>query len=122
MPVLLVLMTTPINTPDPNRQTSAHPAWRDAIWHATYLGGWIKGFPVSAQQDIIRTVNNAAEPLRSLTPGGGSYFNEDSVLVEDWQQTFFGDNYARLLQIKNQYDPTHLFDCWKCVGWRGAQE
>ena len=114
-------MVTPVHTPDANRETSANPAWRTALWHATYLGGWIKGFPISSQQDVIAQVNNAAEPLRTLTPGGGSYSNEDSILVENWEQTFFGDNYNRLLEIKNQYDPTHLFDCYKCVGWKPSE-
>lgn len=121
-PTLLVVMTTPANNPDSNQQTSANPAWRSALWHAIFLGGWVKGFPTSTQQETIQRVYDAAQPFRDLTPGGGSYMNEDSILVEDWQESFFGANYDKLLQIKDQYDPTHLFDCFKCVGWRGAAE
>ncbi|KAL3489686.1 FAD binding domain-containing protein [Aspergillus germanicus] len=121
-PALEILMTTPVHTPDTEGKTSANPAWRSALWHAVYLGGWTKGTSNASQQETIARINEAAEPLRQLTPGGGSYQNEDSILVEDWQSTFFGSHYDRLLEIKNRYDPTHLFDCYKCVGWRGADE
>lgn len=121
-PGLEVMMTTPVHTPDTEGATSVHPDWRKSLWHAAYMGGWTKGTPLSMQQSIIERINNAAQPLRNLTPGGGSYANEDSILVEDWQSTFWGPNYDKLLSIKNKYDPTHLFDCYKCVGWRGANE
>jgi FAD/FMN-containing dehydrogenase len=45
------------------------------------------------------------------------YMNEADVLEEDWQGAFFGDNYPKLLKIKEKYDPTGVFTCWKCVGW-----
>jgi hypothetical protein len=122
VPIMVLHMTTPVHTPDTENSTSAHPAWRTALWEVIYMGGWTKGYPYALQQDIIRKVNDAAEPVRRLTPGGGSYMYEDSILVEDWQSTFFGEYYDRLLAIKNQYDPTHLFDCYKCVGWRGPNE
>lgn len=62
------------------------------------------------------------DPLKHLSPGGGAYLNEAHYGEPDWQETFFGINYNRLLEIKNQYDPTHIFDCWKCVGWWGEQQ
>jgi hypothetical protein len=62
------------------------------------------------------------EPLKELSLDGGAYFNEAHYGEPDWEETFFGENYGRLLDIKNTYDPTHIFDCWKCVGWRGELE
>jgi hypothetical protein len=62
------------------------------------------------------------EPLKELTPGGGAYVNEASWGEVEWKETFFGGNYERLLEVKGRYDPSHLFDCWKCVGWRGENE
>ena len=119
---LEILMTTPANVPDKDGLTSAHPAWRSSLWHAIFLGGWIKGFPLEAQQQIVRNVNNAAQFLRDISPGSGSYANEDSILTPDWQRNMYGDHYERLVGIKERYDPTHMFDCWKCVGWRGENE
>ena len=34
----------------------------------------------------------------------------------DWQRSFWGDNYARLLQIKHKYDPGNLFRVHHGVG------
>jgi hypothetical protein len=39
----------------------------------------------------------------------GAYFNEADVREENFAQTFFGDNYARLSEIKKTVDPTDLF-------------
>lgn len=44
---------------------------------------------------------------------------------KDYQQTFWGSNYARLLQIKRQVDPTDVFWCSPCVGnerWEVRQD
>jgi FAD/FMN-containing dehydrogenase len=119
---LEILMTTPANVPDARGETSAHPAWRDSLWHAIFLGGWMKGFPAQSQQQIVQNVNRAAQYFRDISPGSGSYANEDSILTPDWQRNMYGNHYERLLGIKERYDPTHMFDCWKCVGWRGEEE
>jgi len=34
----------------------------------------------------------------------------------DWQRTFWGDNYVRLLEIKRTYDPGNLFRVHHGVG------
>jgi FAD/FMN-containing dehydrogenase len=43
-------------------------------------------------------------------------------IEDDWQTALFGSNYNRLAGIKKQYDPSNFFNCWKCVGWTGADE
>ncbi|OYY49840.1 MAG: hypothetical protein B7Y48_04880 [Methylophilales bacterium 28-44-11] len=35
---------------------------------------------------------------------------------KDWQHTFWGSNYERLLKIKRAVDPTDVFWCAPCVG------
>lgn len=66
--------------------------------------------------------NSEQEPLKALTPEGGAYLNEAHYGEPDWEKTFWGENYGRLLKVKERWDETHIFDCWKCVGWRGAAE
>ncbi|KAF3044483.1 hypothetical protein E8E11_002449 [Didymella keratinophila] len=64
-------------------------------------------------------------PLREVTPGGGAYGNEAQIGEPDWQQSFFGKNYARLLELKKKYDPTELFYVHHGVGsegWRVEDE
>jgi hypothetical protein len=61
-------------------------------------------------------------PVKELTPGGATYVNEASYLEPEWQAAYWGENYNKLLEIKQRHDPSHVFDCWKCVGWRGEDE
>jgi len=51
----------------------------------------------------------------------GAYVNEASKYQPDWQATFWGENYERLLKIKRAVDPDDVFWCVPCVGserWR----
>lgn len=64
-------------------------------------------------------------PLRGVTPGGGAYGNEAQIGEPDWQQSFFGKNYPRLLELKKKFDPTELFYVHHGVGsegWRVEDE
>jgi len=49
------------------------------------------------------------DAIRASTPEGGAYFNEADVLEPEWQRTFFGSSYKRLLQVKRERDPWGLF-------------
>lgn len=61
-------------------------------------------------------VTAAVAPINALVPGAGSYVNEGDYFERDWQQRFWGANYARLLAIKHAYDPSNVFTCHHCVG------
>jgi hypothetical protein len=117
-----VVFETPVSNPDTDCKTSALPAWRDALWHVIHVGEWYEPLTPSVLEETTDVFLEILEPLKKLSPGGGAYFNEAHYGEPDWEATFFGENYGRLLEIKNRYDPTHMFDCWKCVGWRGEQE
>jgi len=58
----------------------------------------------------------AMKIIRDATPGAGSYVNEADYFEPGWQQSFWGENYPRLLQIKREVDPDGLFWCHHCVG------
>jgi hypothetical protein len=55
-------------------------------------------------------------PIREATPGAGAYVNEADYFEPDWQYSFWGDNYPRLLDVKRRYDPTNLFRVHHGVG------
>jgi FAD/FMN-containing dehydrogenase len=61
-------------------------------------------------------VSAAMKILRDATPGSGSYVNETDYFEPDWQRSFWGDGYPRLLSVKHTYDPDGLFTCHHCVG------
>lgn len=46
----------------------------------------------------------------------GAYSNEADVREQNFQQTFFGSNYPRLLKVKKEYDPNDLFIVGAGVG------
>jgi len=113
--------TGPANQRD-NSKTSVNPAWRDALWEVIMGAAWTTKDSIHARTQIQNTISASIQPFKALTPGGGCYMNEGDWTEENWQQTFFGTNYDRLLAVKRIYDPTSLFNCWKCVGWSGYDE
>ncbi|KAF2825686.1 hypothetical protein CC86DRAFT_293752 [Ophiobolus disseminans] len=113
--------TGPLSHSD-NSKTGLHPEWRKALWHVIIGAAWTSTTPLNVRTHIQKTVSASVQPFKALTPGGGCYMNEGDWLEEDWQQTFFGYNYNRLLDVKRRYDPSGLFNCWKCVGWTGYDD
>jgi FAD/FMN-containing dehydrogenase len=67
-------------------------------------------------RDRADRVRAAIQVLRDATPGAGSYVNETDYFEPDWARSFWGANYARLLDVKKKYDPQGLFRCHHCVG------
>jgi len=64
-------------------------------------------------------VRAAITALRVVAPTTGSYCNECDYFQADWQRSFWGDNYARLREIKDRYDPDGLFTTHHGVGSEG---
>ncbi|KAI8806696.1 hypothetical protein BJ742DRAFT_815911, partial [Cladochytrium replicatum] len=103
--------------------TAVHPAWSDTFWQITYATGWTKNLAAMGLVPVLTdSVSQSVEPLRRLTPGGATYYNEGDVNEADWQNAFFGSNYPRLLAIKNKWDPSRVFNVWKGVGWVEKQD
>ncbi|KID83959.1 isoamyl alcohol oxidase [Metarhizium guizhouense ARSEF 977] len=117
-----IVAETPVTNLDLDQSTSAHPAWRSALWHVIHVGEWLEPMSNDVLQHTADGFLKLLDPLKKLSPGGGAYLNEAHYLEPDWQQTYFGSPYGKLLAVKNKYDPTHIFDCYKCVGWNGENE
>ncbi|KAJ5915928.1 FAD binding domain-containing protein [Penicillium verhagenii] len=117
-----IVCETPISNSNADESSAVNPAWRDALWHVIHVGEWLEPLEDSVLRSTADGILHTVDSLKELSPGGGAYFNEASYLEPDWKQTYFGSFYDRLLDVKNRYDPTHIFDCWKCVGWRGEAE
>ena len=54
--------------------------------------------------------------LGAVAGRSGSYVNETNYFEKDWQRAFWGDNYSRLAEIKQKYDPDGLFFVHNGVG------
>jgi hypothetical protein len=59
------------------------------------------------------------EELKKIAPNAGSYVSESNFFEQNWQQSFWGTNYPRLLAVKKKYDPEGLFFVHHGVGSEG---
>lgn len=95
------------------------PGWRDAvaICNAESIWDWdLTQAELEARKEML--VNTLIPGLEAVTVGGGAYLNEIDAQWknENWQQELYGANYPRLLDIKNTYDPNHVFYAKTAVG------
>lgn len=63
--------------------------------------------------------NDVLGPWRAVSPEsefGGSYLNEANVMEPNWQQSFYGTQYPRLLSLKKKWDPKGVFYGTTAVG------
>jgi FAD/FMN-containing dehydrogenase len=62
-------------------------------------------------------IEKAMDEVRRLLPNAaGSYVAESDFFEEAWRESFWGANYARLLAVKDKYDPDGLFVVHHGVG------
>ncbi|KAF9697449.1 hypothetical protein EKO04_004690 [Ascochyta lentis] len=101
------------NTPD----NSVFPAWRSTITQLQLITNWNSTAPWTDMEAAQAKMTNVLMPkIEAVTPGSGSYMNEADFQQPNWQATFYGSNYNKLKQIKNKYDPNHVFYNLKSVG------
>ncbi|KAJ6593009.1 FAD-binding domain-containing protein [Mycena capillaripes] len=114
-------VTTPIAFNYTPGATSVTPAWRDAKWHLGVRSVWPYNSSVAEISTALGSVHDFVhEDMTALAPDSGAYLNEADVYESDYEYTYWGTNYERLLAIKKKYDPKGLLDCWRCVGWKGT--
>jgi FAD/FMN-containing dehydrogenase len=106
------------------RDTATNPAVLTAFALAIVASGQGPAYPgiPGHEPDVIKgrtsakAIDQCVEQLRMVAGSGGSYVNETNYFEKDWQQAFWGDNYARLHAIKRKYDPDGLFFVHHGVG------
>src|SRR3984957_5332715 len=64
---------------------------------------------IAAARAHAQAIEGAMSQLRKLAPSPGAYFAESNFFEETWRESFWGPNYAKLLAIKDKYDPDGLF-------------
>lgn len=96
---------------------SVNPAFRKEEAMVLMINGIADpSTPAGLKQAEDDFSNKIMGPLRKVTPTGGEYGNEADPWNTNFKQDFWGDNYARLLQIKKKWDPTGLFYVHHGVG------
>lgn len=106
------------------RDTATNPAVLDAfalIISAAQGPPAYPGIPghepdLSVARKDADAIEKAMNEVRKLLPTVGSYVSESDFFDRTWQQSFWGSNYARLLAVKDKYDPDGLFFVHHGVG------
>jgi FAD/FMN-containing dehydrogenase len=70
----------------------------------------------SAARGHAQAIDRAMAEVEALLPTVGSYVAESDYFDAAWQQSYWGPNYARLLAVKDKYDPDGLFFVHHGVG------
>jgi len=104
-----------VNEPAPDAM-GVNPSWRTALEHVLISDAWNSTTSIPDRNRIRERLTKKTQELAQLVPGMGAYVNEADVNEPEWQKTFWGNNYERLLEIKYKYDPTGVLTCGKCVG------
>lgn len=91
--------------------------WRDTTIAMQFTTAWDEtaAWADMVAEQVLMT-DTVMPVIEAATPGSGSYMNEADFRQADWQETFFGEKYDRLLEVKNAWDPENLFYILKGVG------
>ena len=102
---------------DAARDTAMNPQVLDAFALAIIAGGSGPQFPgmpgagkpEPEMRNRALSIGRAMDALRQVVPRAGSYVSESDYFLTNWQEAFWGSNYARLARAKQKYDPDGLF-------------
>jgi FAD/FMN-containing dehydrogenase len=70
----------------------------------------------AAARSQSAAVEASMDEIRRIAPRAGSYVWETDYFQPHWQEAFWGENYDRLLTVKQKYDPDGLFFLHHGVG------
>jgi FAD/FMN-containing dehydrogenase len=111
------LAGAPADVIDAARNTAMNPLVLDAFallisgaeGPPSYPGisGREPDLPTARQQ--AAAVSKAMNEVRKLLPQAGAYVAESNFFDDAWRESYWGSNYARLLAVKDTYDPDGLY-------------
>ncbi|KAL5906602.1 hypothetical protein ACKVV1_011001 [Pyricularia oryzae] len=98
---------------------AVNPAYRAAygffILGTNWAGEGDEFWKANARASKVLTTD-WVQGLRDASPGSGAYLSESDINEPDWQDSFWGENYGRLLKLKKELDPDGLFYVPQGVG------
>jgi FAD/FMN-containing dehydrogenase len=82
---------------------------RDAFAIAQLYGSWEAAAASTVADGTTAWLRRLHATVRPLI-GPGAYVNYADPDLSDWENAYWGANYARLRQVKAKYDPDRVFD------------
>ena len=82
---------------------------RSAFAIAQLYGSWDAAAPAAIADATTAWLRQLHATVRPLV-GRGAYVNYADPELPDWEDAYWGTNYARLRQVKATYDPDRVFD------------
>jgi hypothetical protein len=83
-------------------------AHRNALFSVQYNADWNIGDSDAVVAANHTWLTNTWQSMRSYA-SGAAYQNYIDPDLSNWQQAYYGANFARLQQVKAIYDPNNLF-------------
>jgi FAD/FMN-containing dehydrogenase len=88
---------------------------RNALFGAQYTTDWTNGAAAAGINNQHAWLRNYWSSMRRYA-SGQAYQNYIDPDLTNWQQAYYGGNYARLVGIKRKYDPAGLFTFPQAIG------
>ncbi|KAE8829711.1 hypothetical protein HRS9122_09526 [Pyrenophora teres f. teres] len=106
-PIIVLLSSNVTHATAGNKpgDNSVLPAWRDSLFAVNLVLMSSERANWDTLASDLALMNSWQDRLRDITPGGGSYASEATFDNPNWKTDYYGDNYPRLLTIKQKYDP-----------------
>src|SRR5579863_4783221 len=106
------------------KDTAMNPAVCGAFALAIVADGQGPAYPgISGHEPNVAKGRKAADAVhrcmnepRAVASNNGAYVSESNFFESDFEQSYWGDNHARLAEIKKKYDPDGLFFVHNGVG------
>ncbi|GAA5924298.1 hypothetical protein JCM3775_005649 [Rhodotorula graminis] len=120
-PAIVHLVSGRAVSVEPEFPSSVNPAWRNTLLHIDLPVSWPASAPLSTIHHLSTYLSSHTLALGSIASSLGhppaSYASESDYYEKDWQAVWYGeDNYARLLEVKREWDPEGVFSARKAVG------
>lgn len=100
-----------------SKKTNAETAFyhREARFIPELKAIWDLNKPNDRQKNIEWS-NDFFDELTRTSEAPGAYVNYIDPLLHNWQNKYYGENYARLESIKNNIDPDNYFNFQQSIG------
>ena len=79
--------------------------WRKTKYYVEWTSSWTKDFEDRKNIALVERTRSELKPFVV-----GSYVNVPDLLIKNYGQEYYGENFERLRRIKAKYDPENVFN------------